>query len=426
MALNRILLLYGLCELSSKGPYSNTSDDNKLLSYGRALPYLGPYRRRQHRQHTTKPGRLFFAPKMSMPRWGQTMQVLFFSMYPGLLIFNLYDDSVGQKSTQSGDAGAPPRKRWFLIFCEAKSIGAAGDIVRKVINLPVADITRYEFYTKIRRKTPPSSLTMVGPEPSGKPTQPTTHPPTSNTTPLASNGIGQSISKHRFNTLSNFGNHAKYGTRSYTEPRTKTPPPKVITQRTHHDGTPHTSNQTNLQKNQSPRENVSLSYSKTLQQAKPNIPPSHYPHSVNCNLDDRSTGQVNSLPTPYHPPNMRKSHSKPLKPPRTPTPLPTTTQTMSQPNHNRFWTRPPAVKPHEVPVTNNKTPITQLPAIPALPTATNNRRTMPPMNQRNAITTRPSNHQPNTFNSTRHPSLQPIDCITVYSTITQQQLDPDT
>jgi len=301
-------------------------------------------------------------------------------------------------------------------------------IVWKVINLPAAGITRYNFYTKICRKTPPSSSTMVGLALSGKLTQPTTHPPRANTTPLASNGIRQSISKHRFNPLSNFGNHAKFGTRSYAEPRTETPPPKGITQRTHHDGTPHTSNQTNLQKNQSPREqNVSLSYSKNLQQAKPNIPPSHYPHSVNRNLNDRSNGQVNSLPIPYCPPNMRKSHSKPLKPPRTPMLLPVTTQTTSQPNHNRSRIQSPAVKSYQDPVINNKTPITQLPAIPALlPTATNNRCTMPPMNQRNANTTRPSNHQPNVFNSTRHPRQQPIDRTTVYSTNTQQQLDPAT
>jgi len=237
---------------------------------------------------------------------------------------------------------------------------------------------------------PPSSLTMVGLAPSGKPTQPTTHPPRANTTPLASNDIQQSISKQRFNTFSDFGNYTKFSTHSYVEPHTKTPPPKVITQQTHHDGTPHhTSNQTNLQKKQSPREqHISLSYSKSLQQAKPNAQPSPYPHSDNRNLNDHSNRKVISLPTPYHLPNMRKCHSsKPLEPPNTPMRLPTITQTMSQPNHNCFWFPPLADKPYQAPVTNNKTPSKQPLAIPALPTATNNRCMMPPMNQRNAITT---------------------------------------
>jgi len=51
---------------------------------------------------------------------------------------------------------------------------------------------------------------------------------------------------------------------------------------------------------------------------------------------------------------------------------------------------------------------------------------MPPMNQHNAITTQPSNHQPNAFNSTRYPSLQPINRNTVHSTNTQQRLDQAT
>jgi len=101
---------------------------------------------------------------------------------------------------------------------------------QKVINLPAADITRYKFYTKIRRKMPPLSSTMVGPALSGKPIQPTTHPPRANATSMASNDNQQSISKHCFNTYSNFGIYTKLGTGSYVETCTKAPPPKVITQ----------------------------------------------------------------------------------------------------------------------------------------------------------------------------------------------------
>jgi len=77
---------------------------------------------------------------------------------------------------------------------------------------------------------PPSSSTMVGLAPSSKPIQPTTHLPRANATPLTSNDNQQSISKHHFNTYSNFGIHAKPGTGSYIETCTKKPPPKVITQ----------------------------------------------------------------------------------------------------------------------------------------------------------------------------------------------------
>jgi len=275
---------------------------------------------------------------------------------------------------------------------------------------------------------PPSPLTMAGPAPSGKSTQPNKPPPIDHTTPLPLNGIHQRNNKQRFNTHCTFGTHAKPGTSSYAETCTKTPTPRVITQQTHHDDTPyHIKNLPNIQKIQLSSKNQKLlSYSKSTPHTKPPARPSSYPRPpTDQNLNDQSNAPINSLFIPYRPHKMMtNNNSTSLAPPGTLTQPSTTTQTTPQQIHKRYWLPRLNVKPYHASATHNTINIPPQPPSQAHTPATNNMHMTPPISQPAAIT-QPSSPHMTAFNGTRPPKLKPISRPTGYSTNTHQP-DPTT
>ncbi len=195
---------------------------------------------------------------------------------------------------------------WWQWQCTVMTCSAA---VRKVINLPAADIPGTEFYTNLRRKTPHLLLTMADSALDGTPIQPTTHPPNVNAIPVVMNGIHKCVNKHWFIPNCFSCSHSTSGTSSYAVPCRK-PRPTGTTQWTHHDDTSHNTRiLPKLQKNQALSEQPELiNYSTTLLHDQQTAWTSHHPIPANHNFKDRPHGPNLRL-TPYRPPKMRKSTS---------------------------------------------------------------------------------------------------------------------